>query len=102
MPGKNKGTMISMGIGVCASHPVPIPVIVTFPLGTPTCFSEGQMNINQGSIGNSSCGHTGTPATFSMTVFEEKLGSHRLTDVGNLSSGTYSIANGAITVFAGD
>jgi len=96
-----KGNLVSLGLGVCSSHPVPIPVIVTFPAGTPTCFSEKMMNLNQGSIGVASCGHTGTPLTFSMSVFEEKLGSHRVGDIGVLSSGTYTLTTGAATVFAG-
>lgn len=99
--GLPKGTIVSVGIGVCASHPVPIPVTVTWPVGTPTCMSEGVMNLNQAAQGICSCGHQATPLTFSATVLDEKLGVHRLGDVGSTGSGTYTVTTGAVTVLAG-
>lgn len=99
--GMPKANIASTGIGVCVSHPVPIPVVVTYPAGAATVNSEGMMTLNQGSIGNASCGHTVTAMTFSATVFDEKLGCLRMGDTGMLPSGTATIMVGAMTVLAG-
>ena len=53
-------------------------------------------------MGVCSCGHPATALLCSATVFEEKLPSHRVGDVGLTGAGIYSILSGAFKVISGD
>ena len=99
--GLPKANITSTAVGVCAAHPIPIPVVVTWPAGAATVTAEGAMVLNAGSVGNSSCGHPVTAISFSATVIDEGLGCLRMGDSGALPSGVATIMAGAATVMAG-
>lgn len=91
-----------MAIGMCAAHLIPIPVIVTWPMGTPKALVEGAPSLNIGAVGVCSCGCPATALESSNTVMDMGLGAHRMKDVGLTGAGTYSILLGTPTVMAGD
>lgn len=90
-----------IGVGTCSAHSSTKSVTVTINTGANTVVSEGAATATIVSIGISSCGHTSAVVGFSATVRAEGGGVHRVGDIGVLPGGTYSMIQGAATVFAG-